>query len=151
MKKDISQITTYQSGVMQSTAHRILGRIKTQYLAQYTLTAMQWFAIGYIHDAGKAGIRLNDLMKSLDTSMPFITTTINQLELKGIINKISDLKDSRVKIAVLNPDYSDTVTEIEEGLRQELREKLYSESQISRDELTAYIAVLYKIVQSDKS
>ena len=83
--------------------------------------------------------------------MPFITTTINQLELKGIINKISDLKDSRVKIAVLNPDYSDTVTEIEEGLRQELREKLYSESQISRDELTAYIAVLYKIVQSDKS
>ncbi len=148
MKKDISQITTYQSGVMQSTAHRILGRIKTEYLSQYNLTSMQWFVIGYAYDAGDIGIKLNDLMKQLDTTMPFITTIVNALESKGILYKISDTKDSRVKIAVLNQPYRSTVEEIEEGLREELRARLYREDNISRQELVAYIAVLYKISQT---
>lgn len=148
MTKDISQITTYQSGVMQSTAHRILGRIKTEYLSQFNITSMQWFVIGYAYDAGDTGIKLNDLMKQLDTTMPFITTIVNALESKGIIHKISDTKDSRVKIAVLNQSYRSTVEEIEEGLREELRMRLYREDNISRQELAAYIAVLYKISQT---
>lgn len=148
MTKDISHITTYQSGVMQSTAHRILGRIKTEYLSQYNLTSMQWFVIGYTYDAGETGIKLNDLMKQLDTTMPFITTIINTLEAKGIVHKISDTKDSRVKIAVLNHSYRSTVEEIEDGLREELRTRLYREDNISREELAAYIAVLYKIAQT---
>ena len=133
---------------MQSTAHRILGRIKTEYLTQYNLTSMQWFVIGYAYDAGDTGIKLNDLMKQLDTTMPFITTIVNTLEAKGILYKISDIKDSRVKIAVLNQSYRSTVEEIEEGLREELRARLYREDNISREELAAYIAVLYKITQT---
>ncbi|MBH1956858.1 hypothetical protein I8H84_04750 [Candidatus Saccharibacteria bacterium] len=150
MKKDISQITTYQSGVMQSTAHRILGRIKTQYLSQYNLTAMQWFVIGYVYDAGEQGVRLNDLMKILDTTMPFITTIVTLLESKNILFKVSDTKDSRIKIARLNPDYMATVEEIEAGLREELRTQLYKADHISREELSAYIAVLQKITQYGK-
>lgn len=150
MKKDISQITTYQSGVMQSTAHRILGRIKTQYLSQYNLTAMQWFVIGYVYDAGEQGIRLNDLMKILDTTMPFITTIVTLLESKNILFKVSDTKDSRIKIARLNPDYIATVEEIEAGLREELRTQLYKADHISREELSTYIAVLQKITQYSK-
>ena len=147
MKKDISQITTYQSGVMQSTAHRILTRIKTEYLSQYNLTAMQWFVIGYVYDAGEKGIRLNDLMKILDTTMPFITTIINLLESKGIIHKVSDTSDSRIKLAILNQNYRGTVEEIEEGLREELRLRLYKEDHITREELQIYIRVLGKISQ----
>lgn len=109
---------------------------------------MQWFVIGYAYDAGEAGIKLNDLMKQLDTTMPFITTIVNSLEAKGILHKISDIKDSRVKIAVLNQSYRSTVEEIEEGLREELRARLYREDNISREELAAYIAVLYKITQT---
>ena len=148
MNKDISQITTYQSGVMQSTAHRILGRIKTEFLSQYNITSMQWFVIGYAYDTGDAGIRLNDLMKQLDTTMPFITTIVNALEAKGILYKISDAHDSRVKIAVLNEKYRSTVEEIESGLREELRSRLYREDHIGREELSAYIAVTYKITQT---
>ena len=151
MKKDISQITTYQSGVMQSTAHRILGRIKTEYLSQYNLTSMQWFVIGYTYDAGDSGIKLNDLMKTLDTTMPFITTIVNTLEAKGILYKVSDTQDSRVKIAVLNQSYKSTVEEIEEGLREELRVRLYREDSISREELSVYISVLYKMAQANKN
>ena len=150
MKKDISQITTYDSGVMQATAHRILTRIMTEYLSQYGLTSTQWFIIGYVYEAGEEGIRLNDLMSTLDTTMPFITTTVNLLESKGMLFKVSDTKDSRVRIARLNPTYEATVVKIETGLREELRAKLYREDAVTREELSAYISVLYKIAQSNK-
>jgi DNA-binding MarR family transcriptional regulator len=151
MNEDISQISTYESGIMQSTAHRILGRIKTDYLAKYGLSPTQWYIIGLAYDASTAGIRLSDLKNILDTTMPFITTTVNHLESKGILQKISHTEDSRIKIARLNPAYIKTVRKIEEGLRQELRDRLYNQDNISREELSAYIHVLYKIAQTNKS
>lgn len=150
MNKDISQISTYESGVMQSTAHRILGRINSDFLDQYGLTPTQWYIIGHAYDAGPNGVRLSQLKDLLDTTMPFITTTVNHLESKGILAKISHTDDSRVKIAKLNPLYKRTVVEIEQGLRDELRSKLYQQDKISRGELATYITVLYKIAQSNK-
>lgn len=150
MNKDISQITTYDSGVMQATAHRILTRIMTEYLSQYGLTSTQWFVVGYVYEAGERGVRLNDLMSTLDTTMPFITTTVNLLESKGFLYKVSDTTDSRVKIARLNPSHAATVEKIEAGLREELRVKLYRQDSVTRDELSAYISVLYKIAQTNK-
>ena len=150
MKKDISQITTYESGVMQSTAHRVLTRIQSDFLSQYELTSTQWFVIGYLYNAGPDGARLNDLMNILDTTMPFITNTVNFLESKNILSKSSSTDDSRVKIARLNPSYESTVQEIEQGLREELRLRLYREDKISREQLSTYIDVLYKITQANK-
>lgn len=150
MNKDISQISTYESGVMQSTAHRILGRINSDYLAQYGLTSTQWYIIGLAYDAGANGVRLSQLKTVLDTTMPFITMTVNLLESKGILQKLSHTDDSRVKIAKLNPLYKKTVQEIEHGLREELRTRLYNQDNISRDELATYIKVLYKIAQTNK-
>ena len=150
MKKDISHITTYESGIMQSTAHRVLGRIKSDFLSQYNLTSMQWFVIGLVYEAGENGIRLSELMKELDTTMPYITNVINNLEAKGILHKVSDTNDSRVKLAILNPKFKKTVEKIELGLRDELRLKLYREDHISREELSTYISVLYKISQANK-
>lgn len=150
MNNDISQITTYESGVMQSTAHRILGRINSDYLSQYGLTPTQWFIIGFAYDAGSKGVQLSTLKGLLDTTMPFITTTVNHLESKGILHKLSDTDDSRVKIAVLNAKYKKTVEKIEAGLREELRTQLYRTDNISREELSTYIRVLYKIAQASK-
>lgn len=135
---------------MQSTAHRILGRINSDYLAQYGLTSTQWYIIGLAYDAGANGVRLSQLKTVLDTTMPFITMTVNLLESKGILQKLSHTDDSRVKIAKLNPLYKKTVQEIEHGLREELRTRLYNQDNISRDELATYIKVLYKIAQTNK-
>lgn len=151
MQNDISTITTYESGVMQSTAHRVLGRINSKYLEQYGLTSMQWFTIGFVYDKGKNGVRLSELMRLLDTTMPYITNMINQLESKGILVKVSDTKDSRVKIVRVSDSYRPKVAEIESGLRDELRKQLYRADHISREELSTYITVLYKIAQSQKN
>jgi DNA-binding MarR family transcriptional regulator len=150
MKKDISQISTYESGVVQSAAHRLTMKLKTDYLSQYDLTAMQWFVIGFVYDSGDKGIRLNDLMKYIDTTMPFITNIVSMLELKGIIQKVSDVNDSRIKIAKLNPSYKNQVEEIEAGLRNKLRDELYGHDSITREELQTYISVLYKITRLNK-
>lgn len=150
MKKDISQITTYESGVVQSAAHRLTMKLKTDYLAQHDITAAQWFVIGFAHEAGDQGIRLNDLMQILGTTMPFITNTVNVLELKGILQKVSDTTDSRIKIAKINPGYRKQVEQIEAGLRDVLRNELYGHDSITREELQNYISVLYKITRINK-
>tara|TARA_B100002049_G_C16029422_1_gene353882 strand:+ start:471 stop:935 length:465 start_codon:yes stop_codon:yes gene_type:complete len=145
-EKDIGQISTYHSGVAQASAHRRMNRIKTDFLLSYGLSPMQWFAIGYIYDAGEHGVRMSDLAKSLETTLPYITNTIAILEGKGIISKKSHEGDSRIKLLCVNKSYKKTVVEIESLLRQRLREELYGEDHISRDELATYIHVLYKII-----
>lgn len=145
-KKDISQITTYQTGVAEAAAHRLVNRIKTDFLLAYGLTPMQWFTIGYIYDAGETGCRLSDLARALDTTLPYITNVVTLLESKGLVRKVAHSGDSRIKLVSIVPAHYSTVEEIETGLRERLRETLYREDNISRDELQAYIDVLYKII-----
>lgn len=146
IKKDISQITTYQSGVAQAAAHRLINRVVTDYLLSYSLTPMQWFVIGHVYDCGKSGCRLSDLARALDTTLPYITNTVNLLESKGAVRKVAHAGDSRIKLVSVTPGYRQAVREIEKGLRERMREKLYGEDRISRTELQDYIHVLYKII-----
>lgn len=145
-KKDISQIATYESGLIQASAHRNLTRITSDYLLRYGLTSMQWFIVGSIYSSGSAGIRLSDLMRKMHTTLPYITNTITLLESKGVVRKISHSGDSRIKLVSITPSYLPTLEEIELGLREHLRSTLYDGDKISREELVDYITVLYKIV-----
>jgi DNA-binding MarR family transcriptional regulator len=145
-QKDISQISTYQSGITQAAAHRAVNRIVSDYLLEHGLTAMQWFTIGTIFDAGDKGIRLSDLMRKLHTTLPFVTNTIMVLESKGIVQKTAHAGDSRIKLVSIAPRYKSKVVRIESELRERMRIALYHEDGITRQELQDYITVLYKIV-----
>lgn len=147
-KNGLSQITTYQSGIAQASAHRAINRVVTDYLLQYGLTSMQWFVIGTIYDAGSSGLRLSDLTRRVHTTLPYITNTISLLESKGIVKKIGHSGDSRIKLVSVAEAYRDTVQEIEAGLRDRLRATLYKEDGITRQELDTYITVLYKIISN---
>ena len=143
---NIGSITTYQSGIAQASAHRLINREMARFLLPYDLSCMQWFMIGHIYDAGSDGVRLTDLMKILDTKLPFITNSINLLESRNIVHKRAHETDNRVKLVSINPSYRATVKEIEAHLREELRHLLYDNDAISREELSAYITVLYKMI-----
>lgn len=145
-QKDMGQISTYQSGVAQASAHRVVNRVVSDFLLSYDLTAMQWFIIGYIFDSGEKGITLGDLSKIIGTTLPYTTNTINLLESKGIVTKKVHEKDSRVKLVTINKQHYEMVEEIETGLREELRRVLYGRDSISRDDLNTYIRVLYQII-----
>lgn len=145
-EKDISLITTYQSGIAQASAHRRVNRIVTDFLLAHNLSPMQWFTLGTIYDASPAGIRLSDLARSLDTTLPYITNSINMLESKNLVGKMTHPGDSRIKIVAVNPEKIPIIQEIEAGLRERMRDELYSEDRISREELSVYIHVIYKML-----
>lgn len=144
---DISQITTYQSGIAQASAHRIINRLVSDYLLKHGLTAMQWFALGTIYDAGDQGIRLSDLTRKLSTTLPYVTNMVALLESKGTVRKIAHGGDSRIKLVSVAPKYKRTVENIERELREHMRTNLYEQGVISREELQSYTSVLYKIVR----
>lgn len=139
----LSEVTTYQSGVVQSTAMRKLNRFTANFLEAYDLTTMEWFIIGTVYDSGANGTSLTELKHKLGTTMPFITNSVKTLMSKGVLVKSLDSTDARTKIVAIAPSYRPTCLEIEKYLRAKMRELFYS--QITPEELRTYVAVLYKM------
>ncbi len=142
-KVKLSDVTTYQSGVIQSAAMRKLNRFTADFLAAYEITTMEWFIIGTIYDAGSSGMSLTALKNKLDTTMPFITNSINTLIAKGVLMKSLHNDDARTKIVSVAPAYRQTCRDIESYLRVKMRELFYRD--ITPEELRTYVNVLYKI------
>jgi len=142
-KMDISKITTYQSGVAQSSAYRNLNKLFSELLRDHGLTSMQWFVIGTIYDAGPEGIQLSHLSEKLQTGLPFITNTINLLESKGIVERKGSPTDSRAKRVSIMPDFIEECEQIEIDLRGKMRKSIYAT--ISPADLRIYIKVLYQL------
>lgn len=140
---DISKITTYQSGVAQSSAYRNLNKLFSELLKDHNLTCMQWFVIGTIYDAGDEGIQLSHLSEKLQTGLPFITNTINLLESKGIVERKGSPTDSRAKRVSIRPEYIRECEQIEIDLRSRMRSSIYAS--ISPSDLRTYIRVLYQL------
>jgi hypothetical protein len=66
---DLSKITTYQTGVIQSAAFRSLRKHTDACLKNHGITTMQWFVIGTILDAEPDGMRITDLSRVVDTTL----------------------------------------------------------------------------------
>ncbi len=140
---NLAAITTYQSGVAQASAFRVIKRHTAHLLKDYNLTCMQWFTIGTVLDAGTEGIRISDLAKKLDTTLAYMTTTVNLLESRDILIKRTHEYDARTKLVAVTPKYIKTCTKIEKALRTRLREVLYGD--ITPEEIKVYVKVLYKL------
>lgn len=142
-ESEISAITTYQAGILQSSAHRLLQKYSDEVLRPYGITKMQWMITGSVLDAGKDGIRITDLAKMLDTTLSYLTNTINLLESKGILQRTTNSQDERVKFVTVNPRFIPKCREIEKDLRAHLREVIYKD--IAPEEFQTYMQVLHKL------
>lgn len=142
---DLSKITTYQSGVIQSAALRNLKKHTDTYLHEHGITTMQWFIIGTILDAGSKGIRITDLSHQIGTTLGFLTNAINLLESRGILMRKSHEEDNRAKLVCVSQKYLKTCQVIENDLRDKLRTTLYAK--VTPEELRTYIKVLYQFAE----
>jgi DNA-binding MarR family transcriptional regulator len=140
---NLSNITTYQSGVIQSAAIRKLNRVLADLLKVHNLTTMEWFIIGTVHDAGENGMNLTDLKNKLGTTMPFITNSVKTLLVKEVLVKSLGTHDARIKIVAITPSYRHVCLEIEAYLRVKMRELFYEN--ITPEELRTYVDVLYRL------
>lgn len=137
---DLGTITTYQSGVVQSAAFRALKKLTDDSLREHDITTMQWFIIGTIYDAGSKGIRITDLAAKLDTTLSFLTHSVNLLEAKGVLSRVTDKDDNRAKTVTVSPKFRPKCKLIESDLRRKLRTSLYAT--VTPEELRVYISVL---------
>jgi len=142
-----TDITTYEALVLQSRAGRILKTIMQPILRNYDLTMMQWSVIGHIHTAGKKGIRISDLADQIDTSLAFITNSVNALEAKDLVYRVGHESDNRAKMVCINPEFRRKISKIEKELRERLSETLGA--QIKLEHISIYLEVLRQIAELD--
>lgn len=147
----LAGITTYQAGVLQASTNRILQKHCDRILKEYGITKTQWLIIGTINDAGENGIRITELTEKLDTTMAYLTNTINLLESKGILTRITHHADSRSKLICINKDYQPKCQQIEKTLRDGLRQSIYSK--IDPTEFAVYMKVMAQLatIESTKT
>jgi len=144
----LREITTYQAGVAQSAMHRLLQKECDEYLQEFGISKMHWLIIGSVLDAGEAGIRITKLAEIMQTGLPYLTTTINLLESKGMLVRLSDKEDSRAKVVTVSPSFAGKCPEIERTLRERLRASIYSK--VSREDFLTYMKVLYILGNPDQ-
>ena len=139
----ITELTTYQTIITQARANRVLKSRTSYFLRSYNITMMQWAIIGSLSAGGKDGMRVSDLAHQLDTSLAFITTTLNVLEAKNIVSRASHEQDNRAKIVHLTPEFEPKVAAIEKELGKKMCDWLIPA--IGEDDLLTCIQVLGKI------
>jgi DNA-binding MarR family transcriptional regulator len=142
-KLNLSETTTYQAGVVQSTMSRLLKKFSDNCLKEHGITTMQWFVIGTIYDSGKKGMRISELSDKLDTNMPYITNTMNLLESKGIVVREGSTTDNRSRLVKISPEFEPRCKVIEKDLRQKMRDGFYSH--VNPNELQIYLSVIHKL------
>jgi len=140
---NLGDITTYQAGIVQASVHRALQKLCDAALKPYGISKMQWMIIGNVLDSGTKGARITDLAKLLGTTLPYLTTTINLLESKGILVRVDNQKDNRSKLVSVSTKFAKKTDEIEQALRQALRDTIYSK--VEPKEFRIYMKVLYQM------
>ncbi len=141
---DLAKITTYQAGAVQAAVHRLLQKHSDEILRPYGISKMQWMIIGTILDSGDTGARITALAKALDTTLPYLTNSLNTLEAQGIIIRISDAADSRAKKVTITPEFKPECSKIEATMREKLRETIYA--RVSAEDFRVYMKVMYQLL-----
>lgn len=141
--ESLADVTTYQAGAAQAALHRNLQKYCDEILDPFGITKMQWLIIGHVLDAGRVGIRVSDLAKTLGTTIPYLTTGLHLLESKGFVKRQKNRDDSRSVLIVIQPEVIDTCNQIEHTLRKGLRRTVYAK--VNQKDFLTYMKVLYQL------
>src|SRR5262252_4149304 len=145
----LSDISTYQAAVYQSRAHRVVRNRIGSLLKKHGLTMTQWSVLGYVHDAGEQGIRISDLARKIDTSLAFVTNSVNTLESKGMVYRLGHAQDNRAKLVRVSQEFAPKIEQIERYMRDELCGWIIN--RIGQDALQTYLDVLKSIATAEET
>lgn len=143
--KNISDFTTYNTGILQARAYRNLRHFMAQTLRKHDLTSTEWSLIGVVSDkTADGGIRVSDLATLLDVEKSFITNSVKKLMKKGYFEYGYLEDDGRVRLVLGTALCHAKVAEVERLMRMEMKVWL---GEVRPGELVRYINVLQKIAQ----
>jgi DNA-binding MarR family transcriptional regulator len=141
--KNLSEFSTYRTGVLQATAYRNLRDFMAITLGPHSITSEEWSILGIVHEETKnGGIRVSALADILDVQTSFITNMVNKLQKQGYVLHKFDEDDARVRLIVGTDKAHLKVVEIESTLRKDMRMWL---DDIDSEDVVTYIKVLTHI------
>ena len=135
---------TYKSSLYQVKANRILREIVTRALAPFSLTATQWAILGQLSES-KDGMRLSEMAEVLGVEAPLVTTLIDQLVIKNLVEKHAHPRDKRAKLLFLTRKGQDLLPQVEIVLDEKLRKAVLG---TTPEEVLSYFKVLEVIVKN---
>lgn len=142
-----SNLTTYSVGAMQASVHRSLQKHSDAILKPYGITKAQWLLIGTVLDYGEKGVSISELGNKLDTTLAYLTNTVNLLESKNILVRNRSSVDSREKFVTIQANFVPMCDEIEKTLREGLSVLIYGA--VSPANFKQYVKVLQKLSNID--
>lgn len=142
-----TDMTTYHNTLTQARAHRIIKTKLSYFLRPHNLTMMQWAIVGSLYKAGDTGMRVSDLANQLDTSLAFVTTTLNVLEAKKIVERASHAQDNRAKVVHLTAEFRPKVEVIEKEVAEKMSDWLVPT--LGREQVDDYLIAIHKIANSE--
>ena len=145
--KNPSLITTYNTGLVQTKAYRVLKAETTRMLEPYKISTVEWAMLGVLND-NTTGLRFLPLAEVLGVEQSFVTVLTNKLKKRGFVQVVIDEHDRRHKWIILTPAGKQFVKKTEKIVRDGIRPIL---SGISHKDILTYLKVLEAIVDySDK-
>lgn len=132
-------------GILQVKAHRALQFYVSREVKKFGLTPTQWFVLGQIDKSRQ--IRPADIAGLLKVEAPLITSLTDELQKKGLINKVPHPTDKRVKLLELTAKSRELIPIIEASLQTCLKDLIKG---VSPAELRTYEKVLKTIVANSQ-
>lgn len=142
-RKNLSILKTYNSGLLQAKAYRLLKRYISVNLKKHGLTTVEWAMLGQLYET--TSLTITQTANILDVEKPFATNLTEVLRKKGFVTRIVDKEDRRSKKISLTEKGRVQVPVIEKDLRSAMSTIL---NNVSADDIFSYIKVLEEIVRN---
>lgn len=137
-------IPTYLSGALFMKAYRLLRFNVTTCLNNFSINPTSWVLLGIIRET-KDGIRLAEVAHIMNVKAPLVTTLVQDLIAKDLIELLPHHTDKRVKLLLLTPTGKIFIKKVEAALEKSLRDILAGTTDT---ELAAFETVLEAIVRN---
>ena len=135
---------TYQLGLLQAKAYRILRERTKAELKAFDINDIDWSILGLLNDNGEQTSK--ELAIALSVKIPFITKTCQLLESKDLIRKANHDWDKRSFYFLLSESGKKLVKKVEPELRSKLSNLI---TPIAPKQIHGYIKTLEKITIND--
>jgi len=113
-------LTTYSLGLLQAKAYRILKNHTTETLKVFNISTVEWALLGLLYET-KEGVGITILAELLGVEVPFVTTLIDSLEKKKLVERHFSKEDKRYKTVHLTVEGIGLLPNIEEVLKKKTK------------------------------
>lgn len=113
-------IPSYLSGALFMKAYRLLRANVTDCLNAYEINATSWVLLGIIRET-KDGVRLIEVANTMNVKAPLVTTLVQDLIAKDLIELLPHHTDKRVKLLMLTSTGKIFMKKVEIAMEKSLR------------------------------